>query len=196
MSTITLQPNDTVITGSGSDTLVIFGFAADYIVEQMGDGYRLINVSSGSLGSGTNAVLFSGIGNLQFNDGQFSPSQFAAVSFNSQASDTHDASATLPDNYSNGVVFNGGSGNDVITGSAGTRDVAMFSGNLADYWISNTNGMLQVRDLRTGLTPLGNPVVMLVQDLFTRQPFRDLVRRLALHSRPLQNLGCWRLISK
>ena len=49
---------------------------------------------------------------------------------------------------------------------------------------------------RAGLTPLGDPVVMLVQDLFTRQPFRDLVRRLALHSRPLQNLGCWRLISK
>ena len=47
-----------------------------------------------------------------------------------------------------------------------------------------------------GLTPLDDPVVMLVQDLFTRQPFRDLVRRLALHSRPLQNLGCRRLISK
>ena len=61
MTTITLQPTDTVITGAGNDTLILNGNSASYIVERMENGYRLIDISDANLGRDINAVLLSGI---------------------------------------------------------------------------------------------------------------------------------------
>ena len=84
MTTITLQPTDTVINGSGNDTLTILGSSASYIVERMENGYRLIDISDANLGRSTNAVLLSGIETLQFSDRSDAISQFAGESVNAQ----------------------------------------------------------------------------------------------------------------
>ncbi len=145
MTTITLQPTDTVITGAGNDTLILNGSSASYIVERMENGYRLIDISDANLGRDINAVLLSGIETLQFSDRSDAISQFAGESVNGQGTDIHDGSGVT---NANGAIFNGGSGNDTITGSNSVRDIAIFSGNLSDYWISSVDGKLQVRDLR------------------------------------------------
>ncbi len=46
-----------------------------------------------------------------------------------------------------GVTVEGGAGNDNITGGAGV-DIAVFSGNRADYLISEDNGIITVTDTR------------------------------------------------
>jgi Ca2+-binding RTX toxin-like protein len=148
MTTITLQAADKVVNGTGIETLLVPGNMANYIVERLTGGYRLIDVSDGNLGRATNTVDLFGIVNLQFQEGgNFALEQLASETIVSQGSDILNG---FDSGNSNGAIFNGGAGNDTITGSSTARDIAIFSGNLADYWISSADGMLQVRDLRAG----------------------------------------------
>lgn len=48
------------------------------------------------------------------------------------------------------VVFEGNGGNDTLTGGSNTGDTSVYSGNLADYSLSDTGGVLTVADSRGG----------------------------------------------
>lgn len=133
---------------TGNDTLVIQGASANYIIEALGGGsYRLIDISGYNPSGVADAITINGIGRIEFNDTSSSPEQLASRSFADDGTNVLDAST---DTNANGVVFNGYTGDDIITGSDSSRDMAVFSGMASDYWVSNVNGQLRIRDLRAG----------------------------------------------
>jgi len=117
---------DTIIGGFGNDTLTFIN-AAQAITLNLAN-----NTFSGGIADGLSALSIENISGSAFND-QITGSDFANTLTGGAGDDT----------------FIGAGQDDIINGGDGTNDTAIYSGNQADYDITQfTNGALRIEDIR------------------------------------------------
>jgi Ca2+-binding RTX toxin-like protein len=146
---------DTIDGGTENDTLNVTGTAGNDTLSVVYNGALLTSIVTGgtltsveavtaNLGAGTDTLSYAGTTvAVAVNLGAGTASGFTSVTgienvVGGSNNDNLTGSAL-------GNVFTGGAGNDTISGLAGV-DIAVFSGNIADYTISVVNGAGTVVD--------------------------------------------------
>jgi Ca2+-binding RTX toxin-like protein len=144
--------DDLIVGGSGAgDDTYIGGLGVDTIRYTSATAGITVNLSTGVANSitggdaaGIGTDTLSGIENVigsNFGD-------IIVGSNDSNLLDGRDGNDTLS-GYGGSNIFIGGRGNDTITGGS-RADVAVYSGNRADYTITTVAGVTTVRDNRAG----------------------------------------------
>lgn len=136
--------NDKVWGGTGgNDTLILTGRMSDYTVRENGNGsYTVTDLRA----DGDGVSIVRAIDSFQFLDRTVSEAQLLEQSSNI-------VTGTAGDDTLLGTGRNdrleGGAGDDRIWGGSGGDDLAVFSGQAADYTIKdNGNGSYTITDLR------------------------------------------------
>jgi Ca2+-binding RTX toxin-like protein len=161
--TITGGPGrDYIDGGADTDIAVFTGDFADYAITQNANGSWFVEDMRG--GSPDETAYLVNMETLRFVDGDVALSSLggggstivgndsANVIHGTDGAETIDGRGGSDDIYANGGddTITGGAGRDYIDGGAGT-DVAVFTGDFADYSIiNNANGSRFVEDLRSG----------------------------------------------
>lgn len=151
--------NDRIWSGDGGDDLLVMsGNFADYAISDNRNGsYTVVDLRPGSP-DGTDVVR--DIGTFQFADRMATLGEFKEAHPNNYI---HDGVGTEGNDILLGSagddVLQGGGGKDRIWGGPDGSDTAVFTGQFADYEITdNDNGAFTVQDMRAG-APDGIAVV-------------------------------------
>lgn len=151
--------DDRIWGGTGGDDLLIMsGNFDDYaIVDNRNGSYQVIDLRSGAP-DGTDVVR--DIGTFQFADRLSTLAEFKAAHPNNYIFDGVGTGANdILIGSANDDRLQGGGGKDRIWGGSDGNDTAVFTGNFADYEITdNDNGAITVKDMRLG-SPDGTAVV-------------------------------------
>ncbi|MEM8872833.1 MAG: putative Ig domain-containing protein [Planctomycetota bacterium] len=175
--------NDLLIGGDGNDVATYAGNYRDYTITDNGDGTYTVTDNVGTDGSDTVTddveVLQFADGTYTTNTGTFNGTTGDDLLVGSSGGDTilgHDGNDTI-DGGANDDQVTGGAGDDVLLDSSGsTNDTAHYSGNFADYTVTNNgDGTYTVTDNRPG-SPDGTDTV---SDAFERFMFADVAFRTA-----------------
>jgi Ca2+-binding RTX toxin-like protein len=138
--------NDAVNGGAGNDILI--GSAGGDALDG-GEGIDTADYSRAASGVVVN------LGNAALNNGDATGDTYASIE--NVTGSVHadslagDALANRIEGGSGDDTIEGGGGNDIIEGGDGAGDVAIYTGNRADYLASTVGGQLILADQRTGL---------------------------------------------
>jgi Ca2+-binding RTX toxin-like protein len=153
--------NDKLVGGEGDDTYVVDSLG-DVLTEAVGEGTDTIK-SAITLTLGANLENLTLTGTADINGTGNAVGNDIAGNDGANFLTGEAGEDKLAGNGGDDILI-GGSGNDILTGGAG-NDTAVFSGRMADYEIEQlANGVLQVRDLRSG-TPDGTDRLIDIEKL-------------------------------